>query len=239
MRTISGNVRTDEVYPAAFGSIIFIDIGLHAIKRGTRSCADTRRRSTRDVCRYLAARRHARRGCAGDTRASARTRSRHGHVGVRAAGVCVRSHDRRRGSGDSSGPRFAVSKLIFALLVRPTGYAEVPKVFAPGPGTLRPGSPRANIIAECFFGHLLHHRSAVPRLAHPGAEFVTKTAAGYGFGRLSGSGGYQLVYESFVTGFRPEGCSSCSGSGGSLFCALYQKSTLVKNVLPRVRNKEG
>ena len=32
-------MRTDEVYPAAFGSFIFINIGLHASKRGTRSCA--------------------------------------------------------------------------------------------------------------------------------------------------------------------------------------------------------
>ena len=44
-------------------------------------------RSASDVCRYLAARRHARCGCAGGTRASARTRSWPGHVGMRAAGV--------------------------------------------------------------------------------------------------------------------------------------------------------
>ena len=43
--------------------------------------------SASDVCRYLAARRHARRKCAGGTRASARTRRRPGHVGMRAAGV--------------------------------------------------------------------------------------------------------------------------------------------------------
>ena len=40
MRTIPDNiVRTDEVYPAAFGSFTFINIGLNASKRGTRSCA--------------------------------------------------------------------------------------------------------------------------------------------------------------------------------------------------------
>jgi hypothetical protein len=39
MRTILDKMRTDEVYPAAFGSIIFIDIGHNASKRGTRSCA--------------------------------------------------------------------------------------------------------------------------------------------------------------------------------------------------------
>jgi len=40
MRTIPDKMRTDgEVYPAAFGSFIFINIGLHASKRGTRSCA--------------------------------------------------------------------------------------------------------------------------------------------------------------------------------------------------------
>ena len=39
MRTIPGKMRTDEVYPVAFGSFIFINIGLHASKRGTRSCA--------------------------------------------------------------------------------------------------------------------------------------------------------------------------------------------------------
>ena len=50
MRTIPEKMRTDEVYPAAFGSFIFINIGLTASKRGTRSCADTRR-SARDVCR--------------------------------------------------------------------------------------------------------------------------------------------------------------------------------------------
>ena len=38
MRTIPENMRPDEVYPAAFGSFIFINIGLHASKRGTRSC---------------------------------------------------------------------------------------------------------------------------------------------------------------------------------------------------------
>ena len=44
-------------------------------------------RSASDVRRYIAARRHARCGCAGGTRASARTISRPGHVGMRAAGV--------------------------------------------------------------------------------------------------------------------------------------------------------
>ena len=39
IRTIPDKMRTDEVYPVAFGSFIFINIGLHAIKRGTRSCA--------------------------------------------------------------------------------------------------------------------------------------------------------------------------------------------------------
>ena len=39
MRTIPDKMRTDEVYPAAFGSFIFINIGLHTSKRGTRSCA--------------------------------------------------------------------------------------------------------------------------------------------------------------------------------------------------------
>ena len=39
MRTIPDKMRTDEVYPAAFGSFIFVDIGLHASKRVTRSCA--------------------------------------------------------------------------------------------------------------------------------------------------------------------------------------------------------
>ena len=57
-------------------------------------------RSASDVCRYLAARSHARCGCAGGTRASARTRSRPGHLGMRAAGVCVTSCDQRR-AGDS------------------------------------------------------------------------------------------------------------------------------------------
>ena len=38
MRTIPDMMRTDEVYPVAFGSFIFINIGLHASKRGTRSC---------------------------------------------------------------------------------------------------------------------------------------------------------------------------------------------------------
>ena len=54
MRTIPGKMRTDEVYAAAFGSIIFINIGLHASKRGTRSCAAVswRWRSASDVCRY-------------------------------------------------------------------------------------------------------------------------------------------------------------------------------------------
>ena len=36
MRTIPENVRTDEVYPVAVGSFIFINIGLTASKRGTR-----------------------------------------------------------------------------------------------------------------------------------------------------------------------------------------------------------
>ena len=76
MRTIPDRMRTDEVYPVAFGSFIFINIGLNAIERGTRSCAAVSWmwRSTSDICRYLAARRHARCGCAGVTRASARTR---------------------------------------------------------------------------------------------------------------------------------------------------------------------
>ena len=40
MRTIPGNVRTDEAYLAAFGCFIFINIGLTLYsKRGTRSCA--------------------------------------------------------------------------------------------------------------------------------------------------------------------------------------------------------
>ena len=39
MRTIPDRMRTDEVYVAAFGSFIFINSGLHASKRGTRSCA--------------------------------------------------------------------------------------------------------------------------------------------------------------------------------------------------------
>ena len=58
MRTIPGKMRTDEVYAAAFGSFIFINIGLHASKRGTRSCAAVSWmwRSASDVCRYLAAR---------------------------------------------------------------------------------------------------------------------------------------------------------------------------------------
>ena len=34
MRTIPDNMRTDEVYPAAFGSFIFINIGLNASKKG-------------------------------------------------------------------------------------------------------------------------------------------------------------------------------------------------------------
>ena len=103
MRTISDMMRTDEVYPVAFGSFIFINIGLHASKRGTRSCAAVSWmwRSASDVCRYLAARRHARCKCARGTGASARTRSRTGHVGMRAAGVCVTSCDQRR-AGDSS-----------------------------------------------------------------------------------------------------------------------------------------
>ena len=59
-------------------------------------------RSASDVCRYLAARMNACCGYTGGTRASARTRRRPGHVGMRAAGVCVRSCDQRR-AGDSSG----------------------------------------------------------------------------------------------------------------------------------------
>ena len=39
MRTILDKMRTDEVYPVAFGSFIFINIGHNASKRGTRSCA--------------------------------------------------------------------------------------------------------------------------------------------------------------------------------------------------------
>ena len=38
MRTIPGNVRTDEVCPAAFDSITFAHIGLNASKRGAGSC---------------------------------------------------------------------------------------------------------------------------------------------------------------------------------------------------------
>ena len=103
MRTILENVRTGEGYPVAFGSFISINIGLHAIKRGSRSCAAVSWMwpSASDVCRYLAAPRHARCKCAGGTRAVARTRSRPGHVGMRAAGVCVGSCDQRR-AGDSS-----------------------------------------------------------------------------------------------------------------------------------------
>ena len=105
MRTIPDKMRTDEVYVVAFGFFIFINIGLHASKRGTRSCAavswTSTWRSASDVCRYIAARRHARRKCAGGTGASARTRSRPGHVGMRAAGVCVGSCDQRL-AGDSS-----------------------------------------------------------------------------------------------------------------------------------------
>ena len=39
MSAIPDKIRTDKVYPAAFGSFIFINIGLNAIERGTRSCA--------------------------------------------------------------------------------------------------------------------------------------------------------------------------------------------------------
>ena len=104
MRTIPDKMRTDEVYPVAFGSSIFINIGLDASKRGTRSCAAVSWmwRSASGVCRYLAARMNACCGYTGGTRASARTRRRPGHVGMRAAGVCVRSCDQRR-AGDSSG----------------------------------------------------------------------------------------------------------------------------------------
>ena len=58
MRTIPDKMRTDEVYPDAFGFFIFINIGLCTIKRGTRSCAAVSWmwRSASDVCRYLAAR---------------------------------------------------------------------------------------------------------------------------------------------------------------------------------------
>ena len=76
MRAIPGKMRTDEVYVAAFGSIIFINIGLHASKRGyevvcrrVRGCGDPRA----DVCRYLAARVRVYVRSDG-TRASARTR---------------------------------------------------------------------------------------------------------------------------------------------------------------------
>ena len=75
------------------------DGGVHVPHAATKTST---RRSASDVCRDLAARRHARCGCAGGTRASARTRSRPGHVGMRAAGVCVRSCDQRR-AGDSRG----------------------------------------------------------------------------------------------------------------------------------------
>ena len=34
MRAIPDKMRTDEVYPVAFGSFIFINIGLHASKKG-------------------------------------------------------------------------------------------------------------------------------------------------------------------------------------------------------------
>ena len=109
MRTIPDKMRTGEVYPVAFGFFIFINIGLHTIKRGTRSCAAVSWmwRSASDVCRYLAARSHARCGCAGGTRASARTISRPEHVGMRAAGVWVRSCDQRC-AGDSSAARIGV-----------------------------------------------------------------------------------------------------------------------------------
>ena len=39
MRTIPYKMRTDEGYAAAFDLFLSINIGLHAIKRGTRSCA--------------------------------------------------------------------------------------------------------------------------------------------------------------------------------------------------------
>ena len=38
MRTIPGNVRTDEAYLGGSDSITFINSGLDASKRGTRSC---------------------------------------------------------------------------------------------------------------------------------------------------------------------------------------------------------
>ena len=58
MRTIPDKMRTDEVYPAAFGCFVFINIGHSANKRGTRSCAAVSWmwRSASDVCRYLAVR---------------------------------------------------------------------------------------------------------------------------------------------------------------------------------------
>ena len=69
MRAIPGKMRTDEVYAAAFGSFIFINIGLHASKRGTRSCAAVSWmwRSASDVCRYSPPEARVLR-CAGGTR---------------------------------------------------------------------------------------------------------------------------------------------------------------------------
>ena len=46
MRTIPDKMRTDKVYISAYGSFIFINIGLHASKRGTRV---VRRRVVLDV----------------------------------------------------------------------------------------------------------------------------------------------------------------------------------------------
>ena len=89
IRAILGKMRTDEVYAAASESVTCINIGLHASKRGTRSRAAMcwMWRSASDVCRYIAARRHARCGWAGCTRGFARMRSRPGHVDMRALGV--------------------------------------------------------------------------------------------------------------------------------------------------------
>ena len=60
-------------------------------------------RSASDVCRCIAARRHACCGCAGGTRASPRTRRRPGHLGVRAAHVRVKKRGPGRGRRDGRG----------------------------------------------------------------------------------------------------------------------------------------
>ena len=105
MRMISEKMRMGELYIAASESITFAIIWSNASKRGTESCDAVSWRTWRsasDACRYFAARTNACCGCAGGSRASARTRRRPRHLGMRAAHVRAKTCDQRH-SSDSSG----------------------------------------------------------------------------------------------------------------------------------------